>query len=71
MLLDDGIAVEMVKLLAYWYSRQEMCLKWNSVISECFTIMNGTSQGAVLPPIRPVVTSEECYIVLQTCTLDV
>jgi len=39
----------MVKLLAYWYSRQEMCLKWNSVrpISECFTIANDTSLGKV------------------------
>ena len=32
MLLDDDIVVEMVKLLAFWYSRQEMCVKWNSVI---------------------------------------
>ena len=50
MLLDDGIAVEMVKLLAFWYSRQEMCVKWNSDISECFTIANGTRQGGVLSP---------------------
>jgi len=50
MLIDDATAVEMVKLLDFWYSRQEMRVKWNSIISECFTIANGTRQGGVLSP---------------------
>jgi len=47
MLLDDGIPVALVHLLVFWYSKQEMCVKWNS---GCFTIGNGTRQGGVLSP---------------------
>lgn len=50
MLLDDGISVKMVQLLAFWYSHQVMCIKWNGVTSGCFTIANGTRQGGVLSP---------------------
>jgi len=50
MLLDDGISPAMVHLLAYWYSHQEMCVRWNSVLSTCFTIGNSTRQGGVLSP---------------------
>jgi len=27
-----------------------MCVRWNSVLSTCFTIGNGTRQGGVLSP---------------------
>ena len=27
-----------------------MCIKWNNVISGCFTVANGTRQGGVLSP---------------------
>jgi len=48
MLLDDDIPLVLVYLLAYWYNHQEMCVKWNFVISGCFTVTNGTRQGGVL-----------------------
>jgi len=50
MLLDGGIPVALVHLLVFWYSKQEMCVEWNSVLSGCFTIGNGTRQGGVLSP---------------------
>ena len=50
MLLDDGISISLVYLLSYWYSSQEMSVKWNCVSSGCFTIGNGTRQGGVLSP---------------------
>ena len=50
MLLDDGIPVLMVQLLAFWCSQHEMCIKWNSDVSGCFTVANGTRQGGVLSP---------------------
>ena len=50
VLLDDGISPAMVHLLAYWYSHQKMCVRWNSVLSTCFTIGNGTRQSGVLSP---------------------
>ena len=51
MLLDDGISISLVYLLSYWYSSQEMSVKWNCVSSSgCFTIGNGTRQGGVQSP---------------------
>ena len=50
MLLDDGISIDLLQFLAFWYSHQEMYVKWNSVLSDCFTITNDTRQGGVLSP---------------------
>ena len=49
-LLDDNIAVDLVTLLAYWYSHQQMCVRWKKVLSEPFLLGNGTRQGGVLSP---------------------
>jgi len=73
MLLDDGISIPLVYLLSYWYSSQEMSVKWNYVSSGCFTIGNGIRQGGVLSPylfsryirglLQNIVNSDtRCYI---------
>jgi len=50
MLLDDGISSTLVGLLSFWFSHQEMCVKWNGVVSGFFSVGNGTRQGGVLSP---------------------
>ena len=50
MLLDDGISSTVVGLLSFCFSHQEMCVKWNGVVSGCFSVSNGTRQGGVLSP---------------------
>jgi len=51
MLLDDGIPTAVVHLLSFWFSHQQMCVKWNDgVMSGRFTVGNGTRQGGVLSP---------------------
>lgn len=37
-------------MLAYWYSHQELCVRWNSSVSGFFTTSNGTWQGGILSP---------------------
>ena len=32
-LLQDNINVNIVGMLAYWYSRQELCVRWISTVS--------------------------------------
>jgi len=49
-LLDDNIAVDLVRLLAYWYSHQQMCVRWKTVLSEPFLLGNCTRQDGILSP---------------------
>ena len=49
-LLDDKIDMQIVKLLTYWYTRQELCVRWITALSSFFSIGNGTRQGGVLSP---------------------
>ena len=49
-LLDDGVNDAIVALLAYWYSNQEICVRWNSSLSSNFCVSNGTRQGGILSP---------------------
>jgi hypothetical protein len=50
-LLDDGINANIVALLAFWYSHQEVSVRWRNVISDSFSIKNGTRQGGILSPV--------------------
>lgn len=34
-------------MLAYWYSHQQMCIRWHSAY---FSVSNGVRQGGVLSP---------------------
>ena len=47
-LLDDGVTVEIVRLLSFWYSHQEVRVRWQSTLSASFGIQNGTRQGGIL-----------------------
>jgi len=49
-LLDDKIDVGIVRLLAFWYSNQQACVRWHDNVSAFFTLGNGTRQGGVLSP---------------------
>ena len=40
-----------VRLLAYWYSHQQVFVRWLSCHSDCFTVSNGVRQGGVLSPL--------------------
>ena len=51
MLLDDGVDKQIVKLLCYWYSHQQACVRWQNCTSTLFAIGNGTRQGGVLSPL--------------------
>lgn len=49
-LLDDECNPSIVKVLAFWYSHQEACVRWHNSVSEFFSFGNGTRQGGVLSP---------------------
>ena len=39
-----------VRLLAFWYSHQQICVRWQNCHSACFSVCNGVRQGGVLSP---------------------
>ena len=36
------------RLLAFWYSRQTMCVRWQNVCSAYFSVNKGVRQGGIL-----------------------
>ena len=34
----------------FWYSKQEICIKWGNETSTCYTTTNGIRQGGILSP---------------------
>jgi hypothetical protein len=47
-LLDEGIPVDIVTLLSYWYAHQDVNVRWHNTQSDSFSIENGTLQGGIL-----------------------
>ena len=39
-----------VGILYYWYSKQNMKVKWGNCLSSLFSVSNGVRQGGVLSP---------------------
>jgi len=49
-LLNDNTDANVAGTLAYWYSNQQICVRWLDSTSNYFTTGNGTRQGSVLSP---------------------
>jgi len=49
-LIDDGISVDIVAMLSYWYSHQHVNVRWHNNVSDSFSVENGTRQGGILSP---------------------
>ena len=49
-LSEDNAPEIFVKLLANWYSRQLLCVRWGTTYSKFFTVSNRVKQGSILSP---------------------
>ena len=49
-LLTRGLPASIVWFLSSWYYAQQMCVRWNSSVSDSFHVSNGVRQGGVLSP---------------------
>ena len=38
------------RLLAYWYSHQQLCVRWHNMHFDYFLMSNGVRQGGILSP---------------------
>eukprot|EP00118_Oscarella_pearsei_P020144 m.217288 g.217288 ORF g.217288 m.217288 type:complete len:226 (+) comp39881_c1_seq2:865-1542(+) len=50
LLLERDFPIAVVKLLADWYSNQEVQVRWQDQLSGSFGVRNGVRQGSVLSP---------------------
>ena len=50
-LLKREMSTLVLRLLLFMYTNQTLRVKWGSVMSESFTVMNGVKQGGVLSPV--------------------
>ena len=49
-LLNRGVPGYLVRILAFWYSNQSMCVRWGSTMSKSCNVTNGVRQGRILSP---------------------
>ena len=47
-LIIRKVPLMIVRMLIFWHSKQEMCIKWGQATSDYFTISNGVRQGGIL-----------------------
>ena len=66
-LVNRNVPAYIVRLLVFWYSHQQMFVKWGNVMSSVFTVSNGVRQGGVLSPYLFNVYMDGLNEMLNTC----
>ena len=49
-MIKRNVPLVIVRIIAFWYQTQTMCVKWGKVDSEYFNVSNGVRQGGILSP---------------------
>ena len=49
-MIKRNVPLVIVRIIAYWYQTQTMCVKWGKVNSAYFNVSNGVRQGGILSP---------------------
>ena len=65
LLLQRNIPGLVVRLLLDSYTRQCMYIKWNDILSEPISVLNGVKQGGILSPILFSIYYDELLLKLQ------
>ncbi len=65
LLLDRGMPRLIVRLLLDSYTRQQLCVSWDSSISRYFNVSNGVKQGGVISPILFIAYIDELILLLK------
>ena len=65
LLLTRRLPVLIVRLLLDGYTRQELCISWDSCFSRHFNVSNGVKQGGVLSPILFIVYIDKLILLIS------
>ena len=68
-LLNRGVPVALVKILAFWYNNQSLKVLWNGYLSRTFFMNNGIRQGALTSPFLFNVFCNSLNIALNNSSL--
>ena len=49
-MIKRNVTLVIVRIIAFWYQTQTMCVKWGKVNSAYFNVSNGVRQGGILSP---------------------
>ena len=66
-LLRRGTPPYIVRLLNYWYSSQQMSIRWSGILSESFGTSNGVRQGGILSPFLFNIFMDDMSTELNSC----
>ena len=50
VMIEHKCPAFIIRLLMFWYRNQKLCIKWDSVLSDTFSVTNGIKQGGILSP---------------------
>ena len=65
-LLKRFITGIVVRLLMFWYFKQEVCIKWGTEMSSYFNITNVVRQGGILSPSLFTIYMDDLSSLLNT-----
>ena len=60
------LIILIVRMLMYWYTKQELCIRWGPEMSSYFTISSGVRKGGILFPSLFVVYMDDLSSLLNT-----
>ena len=66
-LVDRGVPGYIIRILAYWYKNQTMCVRWGGLCSGKFYVSNGVRQGGILSPYLFSLYMDDMSVNLQKC----
>ena len=74
ILVDRKCPAYVIKVLVYWYQEQRLCVKWDGMASDTFSVCNGIKQGGILSPklfnIYVDVLSQQLNKVMVECCMN-
>ena len=74
ILVDRKCPAYVIKVLVYWCQEQRLCVKWDGMASDTFSVCNGIKQGGILSPelfnIYVDVLSQQLNKVMVGCCMN-